>query len=81
MKEQIEFFVYLADYQQAPFIEWAHTPLDAINKAINNNITRYPGIFAKESELSEPNLHFRSLSGYWIKDPKFPVADKANWDA
>lgn len=79
--DKIEFFVYLVAHQPAPFIAWAHTPLKAIEIVINDNIYKFPGMFAKETELLEPRLHFRSLSGIFVKDKLYPVAEEADWQA
>lgn len=79
----IEYFVYLSDYQPGPFIEWANSPLEAIEKAINKNVVSFPGMFIPEKEIPEMEyrFHFRSLSGIFVRNKHFPMAEVAYWDS
>jgi hypothetical protein len=77
----MEFFVYLNEYQEAPFIIKSKTPLDAIEEAINENVHRHPGYFATASEIRDPKKHFMSRSGIFVRDTRFPNAMESYWEA
>jgi len=81
MEEVIEYFVYLNEYQDAPFIIKCKTPLDAIETAINDNLHRYPSYFATASEIQDPRHHFISRTGIFVRDNKYPTAMPAHWEA
>lgn len=77
----MEFFVYLNEYQEGPFITKGKTPLDAIEVAINENVHRYPGYFATASEIADPKRHFMSRTGIFVRDSRYPNAMEAHWEA
>jgi len=81
MEEVMEFFVYLNEYQEAPFIVTSGSPLDAIEDAINENHHRHPGYFATASEIQDPRKHFMSRSGIFVRDKRYPNATPAIWEA
>jgi|LGVE01.1.fsa_nt_gb hypothetical protein len=80
-EKDLEFFVYLNGYQEGPFIVKGKTALDAIEIAINENVHTHPSYFATASEITNPNHHFMSRTGIFVRDNQYPTALIAHWEA